>query len=235
MRHTQANSKQDISARSPVIDASPGRPRQSLDARQLRLPSAASSNSPPSKGSKSSRPVVASARRPSATPFQPRPNILPDNHVNPPSAEPDEPESVVPQAAAGTEEPSKKATTPAEAMVDRFEDVGLGDPADPSPAFKKQLPSAQQPKKTSIFARFGGSSTPEHNISATDNAAAGRPGSSGLGIGLGMFGRKRGASGQGAELGNIEQSRQGHAHAHGTRGKRDSVSSATPTEVKVDS
>ena len=72
-----------------------------------------------------------------------------------------------------------------------FEDVGLNDEA------------KQPPRKRGIFARFGDSS---------DNQATGevaRPNSS-----HGRFhlpGRKRGQSGQGAELGNIEGHRHGEA------------------------
>jgi len=65
----------------------------------------------------------------------------------------------------------------------RFEDVGLGD-------------DDVKPKKRSIFARFGdiSSETPT-------SSSGGRPSSSHLGFRI--PGRKRGHSGQGSELGNI--------------------------------
>jgi len=66
-----------------------------------------------------------------------------------------------------------------------FEDVGLSD--------EKKEP----PKKKSIFARFGDSSDPPVNGDAP------RPTSSHRGFHL--PGRKRGQSGQGAELGNIDR------------------------------
>lgn len=67
-----------------------------------------------------------------------------------------------------------------------FEDVGLNDEA------------KQAPKKKGIFSRFGDSSEPP---STTGDAP--RPTSSHRGFHL--PGRKRGQSGQGAELGNIDQ------------------------------
>ncbi|KAL9580800.1 MAG: hypothetical protein Q9212_004279 [Teloschistes hypoglaucus] len=66
-----------------------------------------------------------------------------------------------------------------------FEDVGLNDEA-------KQQPV----KKRGIFARFG------DNSETTPSQDGSRPGSSHRGFHL--PGRKRGQSGQGAELGNIE-------------------------------
>ena len=74
---------------------------------------------------------------------------------------------------------------PKSADEDGFEDVGLNDEA------------KQPPKRRSIFARFGDNS---ENPSTGDNA---RPGSSHRGFHL--PGRKRGQSGTGAELGNIEK------------------------------
>lgn len=65
-----------------------------------------------------------------------------------------------------------------------FEDVGLDDEA-------KQQP----PKKRGIFARFG------DNSDTTNPTDGSRPSSSHRGFHL--PGRKRGQSGQGAELGNI--------------------------------
>ncbi|KAL9023663.1 MAG: hypothetical protein Q9180_008153, partial [Flavoplaca navasiana] len=67
-----------------------------------------------------------------------------------------------------------------------FEDVGLNDEA-------KQPP----PKKKSIFARFGDNS----EIALSGDTS--RPSSSHRGFHL--PGRKRGQSGQGAELGNIDR------------------------------
>lgn len=68
---------------------------------------------------------------------------------------------------------------------EKFEDVGLNDEA------------KQPPKKKSIFARFGDNS---ENPAATDHP---RPSSSHRGFHL--PGRKRGQSGQGAELGAISR------------------------------
>jgi hypothetical protein len=62
----------------------------------------------------------------------------------------------------------------------RFEDVGLGD-------------DDVKPKKKSIFARFGDTSS--------ETPTSNRPSSSHLGFRI--PGRKRGHSGQGSELGNI--------------------------------
>ncbi|KAL8935501.1 MAG: hypothetical protein Q9216_005392 [Gyalolechia sp. 2 TL-2023] len=69
-----------------------------------------------------------------------------------------------------------------------FEDVGLEDEA------KQQQ---QPPKKRGIFARFG------DNTESTVSGDGSRPGSSHRGFHL--PGRKRGQSGQGAELGNISR------------------------------
>ena len=80
---------------------------------------------------------------------------------------------------SGTFEPSKTSDD------EGFEEVGLNDEA------------KQPPKKRGIFARFGDSSENQ----ATGES--GRPNSS-----HGRFhlpGRKRGQSGQGAELGNIDR------------------------------
>lgn len=71
---------------------------------------------------------------------------------------------------------------------DQFEDVGLND-------------DAIKPKKTGIFARFGHSS---NESSAHANTDSNRPTSSHFGSQL--FARKRGASGQGAELGSMSDS-----------------------------
>lgn len=68
---------------------------------------------------------------------------------------------------------------------ERFEDVGLNDEGN------------QPPKKKSIFARFG------DNYEPTMSGDAPRPSSSHRGFHL--PGRKRGQSGQGAELGNIDR------------------------------
>ena len=70
---------------------------------------------------------------------------------------------------------------------ERFEDVGLNDEASKAPH-----------KKKGIFSRFGDNS----DAPAVSGEAA-RPSSSHRGFHL--PGRKRGQSGQGAELGNIEQ------------------------------
>lgn len=69
---------------------------------------------------------------------------------------------------------------------EKFEDVGLND--------ESKVP----PKKKGIFARFGDNS---ETTSSADNS---RPGSSHRGFHL--PGRKRGQSGQGAELGHIDRS-----------------------------
>ncbi|KAL6717944.1 Pumilio y domain member 6 [Lecanora helva] len=74
---------------------------------------------------------------------------------------------------------------PAPTDEEGFEDVGLADE-------KKE-----QPKRKSIFARFGDNSEP------STNGDAPRPNSSHRGFHL--PGRKRGQSGQGAELGNIDR------------------------------
>lgn len=76
--------------------------------------------------------------------------------------------------------------TPADSQSleeDAFEDVGLAD-------------EEAKPKKKGIFARFGDSGT--DNTSSSNN----RPGSSHLSFRL--PGRKRGQSGQGAELSNYQ-------------------------------
>lgn len=235
----RVDSFQDISARSPIMSATTSpRPRQSLDARQMRIPSTNISASPslrsttrPSTGRVStdqhSRP-----RRPSATPYQPKPNVLPDNFVNPPSFQPDESADAAsntdsntsPSTSAMTDGISTNPTTPSNSPPDRFEDVGLGEAHQASagqPEAKKlQQPPQPQVKKPSIFARFGGSS--DAATVNKDDASTARPGSSGLGIGLGMFGRKRGASGQGSELGSIPQSQ-----AQPSQAKRGSASAAS--------
>ena len=78
-----------------------------------------------------------------------------------------------------------------EDLDNRFEDVGLDD-------------EKVKPKKRGLFARFGDSSA----------SSEARPSSSGLGISshghsfLGM-GRKRGASGQGSELGHMQIAGEG--------------------------
>lgn len=74
---------------------------------------------------------------------------------------------------------------PAPTDEEAFEDVGLND--------EKKEP----PKKKSIFARFG------DNAEQPTTGDAPRPTSSHRGFHL--PGRKRGQSGQGAELGNIDQ------------------------------
>ena len=75
----------------------------------------------------------------------------------------------------------------------RFEDVGLND--DPA----KAPPPGH--KKKGIFARFGDSAAEGGAVVAAGDAAA-RPSSAHRGFHL--PGRKRGQSGQGSELGNIE-------------------------------
>lgn len=228
---------QDISARSAIISAStPPRPRQSLDARQMRLPSsglsASSSLKSPARPSIDQRP-----RRPSASPYQPRTQTLPDSFVNPPTSQPEESEdakshtNMSPSSSATTDSVSTDPTTPSDSQGDRFEDVGLGESVTAGQAeTKKQLPPVPQTKKPSIFARFGGSS--DTAPSNKDDASAQRPGSSGLGIGLGMFGRKRGASGQGAELGSIPQPQQAHGKKSSLNGPN---TAAGAPEVKPDS
>lgn len=200
------------------------RSRQSLEARQLRLPPTAR-DSPPAKSTRS--PIVSEASsRPLMTPFQPQPNILPDNHMNPPSDEPEEPDNPQAQAAAGAAGEDDTSVANGDAPGDRFDEVGLGEPAYQSPAFKKPTGPPQQPKKPSIFSRFGGSSAHE----SQQVPASEKPGNSGLGLGLGMFGRKRGASGQGAELGSIQQPRQTIEHGHV---KHNSISSTKTMEVRT--
>lgn len=83
------------------------------------------------------------------------------------------------QNSIGEPEPRKSAEE------EGFEDVGLNDEA------------KQPPKKRGIFARFGDS---VENQPTADSA---RPSSSHRGFHL--PGRKRGQSGQGAELGNIQR------------------------------
>ena len=80
---------------------------------------------------------------------------------------------------------SNQFERPAPTDEEGFEDVGLNDE-------RKEVP-----KKKGIFSRFGESSEPQTNGDAP------RPTSSHRGFHL--PGRKRGQSGQGAELGNIEQ------------------------------
>ncbi|KAL8839087.1 MAG: hypothetical protein Q9170_001869 [Blastenia crenularia] len=80
----------------------------------------------------------------------------------------------------------KDMERPQPTSEEAFEDVGLDDEA-------KQQP----PKKKSIFARFG------DNAETTTSGEGSRPSSSHRGFHL--PGRKRGQSGQGAELGNINR------------------------------
>lgn len=231
---------QDISARSPILTGTPPRPRQSLDARAMRLPPGAISAS--SSLRRAERPAMTSTgslerhpRRPSATPYQPKLDVLSDNHVNPPTAEPEESEDIVsprtsPSTSATTESASTNPTTPSDSIADRFEDVGLGEPTtagQPEYAFKKQQP-APAVKKPGIFAFARFQSSSDANTPARDETAKDRPNSSGLGIGLGMFGRKRATSGQGAELASTSQQQQ-QSHA-----KKASVATAATPEAKVD-
>ena len=85
----------------------------------------------------------------------------------------------------------RPATTDEE---ERFEDVGLNDDS-------AKVPSQQ--KKKGIFSRFGDSNA-DTPSAASGGGDAARPTSSHRGFHL--PGRKRGQSGQGAELGNIDQS-----------------------------
>lgn len=78
----------------------------------------------------------------------------------------------------------KDLERPQPTSEEAFEDVGLDDEA-----------KHQPPKKRGIFARFG------DNADAANPGDAPRPSSSHRGFHL--PGRKRGQSGQGAELGNI--------------------------------
>lgn len=80
---------------------------------------------------------------------------------------------------------SSQLERPEKTEEERFEDVGLSD--------ESKLP----PKKKSIFARFG------DNSEAPTNSDNSRPNSSHRGFHL--PGRKRGQSGQGAELGHIDR------------------------------
>ena len=80
---------------------------------------------------------------------------------------------------------SGQSERPQPTEEERFEDVGLNDD------------SKLAPKKKGIFARFGDNS---ENASTSDTS---RPSSSHRGFHL--PGRKRGQSGQGAELGNIDR------------------------------
>ena len=75
-----------------------------------------------------------------------------------------------------------------------FEDVGLDGDTKP-----KEDPKQQHAKKRGIFSRFG-----DQNPESQTSPDAPRPSSSHRGFHL--PGRKRGQSGQGAELGNIDQS-----------------------------
>ena len=83
-----------------------------------------------------------------------------------------------------------------------FEDVGLNGGSNRDPVDEIGGPQSeeikQHPKRKSIFARFGDNTEPPASGDAP------RPTSSHRGFHL--PGRKRGQSGQGAELGNIEQS-----------------------------
>lgn len=88
-----------------------------------------------------------------------------------------------------------------------FEDVGLNDE------------TKQPPKKKGIFARFGESS---ESPTATDST---RPGSSHRGFHL--PGRKRGQSGQGAELGHIIKS----TSAGGANGVPTTMVNGTPQVI----
>lgn len=69
-----------------------------------------------------------------------------------------------------------------------FEDIGLNDDA-----------KHQPPKKRSLFARFG------DNSEASSSASGDNPRPTSSHKGFHFPGRKRGQSGQGAELGNIER------------------------------
>lgn len=70
-----------------------------------------------------------------------------------------------------------------------FEDVGLND--------ENSRPQSQQPKKRSFFSKFGSDET---DALANGNAAQAQPQHAGIASRL-LGGRKRGQSGQGAELG----------------------------------
>ena len=78
-----------------------------------------------------------------------------------------------------------------------FEDVGLTGGSNDGPNNQPQNEVKQPPKKKGIFSRFG------DNSELPVSGDAPRPNSSHRGFHL--PGRKRGQSGQGAELGNIEQ------------------------------
>ncbi|KAI9674769.1 MAG: hypothetical protein M1817_001673 [Caeruleum heppii] len=107
-----------------------------------------------------------------------------------------------------------------------FEDVGLNDDV-PNPGGK--------PKKKSLFARFGDSSSSSPSADGTasaSHATAGQPSTGGGGFGFHFSGRKRGQSGQGAELGKME--RPGSAGAVPVTAAVGDKQQA-PQEVKVDS
>ena len=90
---------------------------------------------------------------------------------------------------------SRSAQYPAEEEVvedGAFEDVGLND----------ESGKAAAPKKKGIFSRFGDNTAPATAPEVAGDAA--RPTSSHRGFHL-LPGRKRGQSGQGAELGSIDQ------------------------------
>lgn len=76
---------------------------------------------------------------------------------------------------------------------EEFEDVGLNEGTKQAEDLKQH-----QAKKRGIFARFG-----DNNSESQPAADAPRPNSSHRGFHL--PGRKRGQSGQGSELGNIDQ------------------------------
>ena len=102
------------------------------------------------------------------------------------SAEPSPP--LPPQRPLPTQSlPDKYLNPPEEQPEDRFEDVGLDEDASATEA----KPSG---KRQGIFARFGGGTEV--------SSAASRPGSSAH-----FWGRKRGTSGQGAELGSLDGER----------------------------
>lgn len=134
---------------------------------------------------------------------------------------------------------------PASTSEDDFEDVNLDPSSNPYPRSKPPTSSSNsyftssangtapvnandetKPKRRSIFARFGDSNGNEGaNSSATDGVEGGsRPGSSHRGFHL--PGRKRGQSGQGAELGHLVKPVAAPAAAVGKQGVKEGAKEA---------
>lgn len=190
---------QDISARSPVLEHSPShRSRQSLEARNLRFPSQQSFSTTSFTSFRShslsqhpsQRSVTTLSSRYTAEPTSP---ITLETDESPFGKEAEMQDSAAAYKSpyttvVGTTKlhiPDPSTSIPDPDPTGRFEDVTLADP---------------KPKRHGLFARFGVGSTSTPTPSSTDGADA-KPASTSTGHSF--FGRKRGGSGQGAELGNI--------------------------------